>query len=109
MQFKSGVYFLILFSCAAQAEEMQRLTITSCAYQAGTAREIQNIRQSEGDDWSQFEQKVMKIYSDTQGRTDLLAIAKNVYLKSAELPSAQIHDIIFSDCVKRTQGNEPNA
>jgi len=109
MQLISSVFFLLLFSSVVNAEEMERLTITSCAYQAGTAREIQNIRQSEGDDWSHFEQKVMTIYQDTQGRTDLLAIAKNVYLKSPEVSSDQIHDIIFSDCVKRSEGREPKA
>jgi len=109
MWLKASIVLAMAFCSTLQAEEMERLTITSCAYQAGTAREVQNIRQSEGDSWVQFKQKVLSIYSDTQGRTDLLAIAKNVYLQSIELPSAQVHDIIFSDCVKRTQGNEPNA
>jgi len=91
------------------AEEMQRLTITSCAYQAGTAREIQHIRQQQGDDWKAFEQNVMAIYGEGQGRTDLLAIAKSVYRHSEDESADTVHDIIFSECVKRSQGTEAGA
>ncbi len=98
-----------IFISPLHAEEIEKGTITSCAYQAGTAREVQSIRQSEGDDWLIFEQKVKSIYSDTQGRTDLLAIAKNVYLKPVDVNSAEIYRSIFSACVKRAEGNEPSA
>ncbi|MEX0615237.1 MAG: hypothetical protein WD177_04930, partial [Methylophaga sp.] len=55
-----------LFITAPLAAEMQRGTITSCAYQAGTAYEIQKIRQTEGDDWPAFEAKIKQIYSESQ-------------------------------------------
>lgn len=109
MQYKSSVFVIAAFCLPAQAEELERLTITSCAYQAGTAREIQHIRQTEGDEWPVFEQKVRKIYSDTQGRTDLLAIAKSVYRQPVASSPDQIHATIFADCVRRTQGKEPSA
>jgi hypothetical protein len=100
---------LIISTPTINAEEIEKGTITSCAYQAGTAREVQTIRQSEGDEWIAFEAKVKSMYSDTQGRTDLLTIAKNVYLKPAEQSAAEIYSFIFSACVKRYEGLEPSA
>ncbi len=100
---------LIIISPIIQAEEMEKHTITSCAYQAGTAREIQTIRQTEGDDWSKFEINVKKIYKDGQGRTDLLAIAKMVYLQPMETSTNNIYDKTFSACVKLTEGTAPSA
>lgn len=104
MQHKSILLLAVFVILPLQAQEMERSTITTCAYQAGTAREIQTIRQTEGDDWTQFEQKINKIYKGGQGRTDLLAIAKNVYLQPiTDLPQVA-YDNIFSACVKRIKG-----
>lgn len=110
MQHKIIVILALAFTAPPiQSEEMERLTITSCAYQAGTASEVQTIRQSEGDDWSQFEQRILKIYGEGQGRTDLLAIAKRVYLQPVNMPPDEIHSDMFDACVQRANGTEPSA
>lgn len=102
--------FAVLFSLfftAPLAAEMQRGTITSCAYQAGTAYEIQKIRQSEGDDWPAFEANIKQIYSESQGRDDLLVIAKRVFIYPADKSLEFIHDEILDGCIARQQGTEP--
>lgn len=109
MQYKHILILALFFTSPNYAEEMERGTITACAYQAGTAREIQSIRQIEGDDWSQFEQKVKSIYKDGQGRTDLLAIAKKVYLQPTDALPTDVYDKAFTACVQRIQGTEPLA
>ena len=96
----------LLLSLPVLAEEIERSTITSCAYQAGTAREIQTIRQTEGDDWAQFEQKVMKIYGDSQGRSDLLVIGKRVYFHPPTTPVDVVYGDIFKACNQRASGTE---
>ncbi|MDT8311639.1 MAG: hypothetical protein RQ732_09365 [Methylophaga sp.] len=98
---------LSLFATATSAEDIQRGTITSCAYQAGTAYQIQNIRQTEGDDWQSFEAKVSKIYADSQGRDDLLIIAKWVFIYPADKSLEFIHDEMLNACITRQQGTEP--
>jgi len=80
--------------------------MTSCEYQAGTASEIQTIRQTEGDDWSEFEQNIKKIYKDGQGRDDLLVIAQSVYQQPIDTLPIEVHDNAFIACVKRTQDAE---
>ncbi|NQZ54759.1 MAG: hypothetical protein HRT93_10985 [Piscirickettsiaceae bacterium] len=109
MQYKSSLIVALLVTSPIHAVEMERSTITSCAYQGGTAREIQTIRQSEGDDWSEFEQNIKKIYKEGQGRSDLLAIAKNVYLQPINTSPEEAYDVIFASCVKRIQGTESSA
>ena len=96
----------LLLSLPVLAEEIERSTITSCAYQAGTAREIQTIRQTEGDDWAQFEQKVMNIYGDSQGRNDLLVIGKRVYFHPTTTSTDEVYEDIFGACSKRINGTE---
>ncbi len=104
-------YFLVgLVMCVCNtvfAEDIQRQTMTSCAYQAGTASEIQQIRQQEHDDWQQFQEKVKKMYKPTQGRDDLLAIAKRVYLQPVDTAPAIVHEDMFQACVARVQNTEP--
>lgn len=95
-----------LFITAPLAEEMQRGTITSCAYQGGTAYEIQKIRQTEGDDWPAFEANIKRIYSESQGRDDLLVIAKRVFIYPADKSLEFIHDEIMNACIARQQGTE---
>jgi len=95
------------FAVTAQAESLDRHNITSCAYQAGTAFEIQNIRQQEGHDWEQFEANIKKIYNDSQGRDDLLAIAERVFIQPPDSSADDIHEQIFNACVQRQQGTEP--
>lgn len=95
-----------LLASPAQAEEIERDTITSCAYQAGTAYQIQNIRRIEGDNWSEFEANIKKIYAESQGRDDMLVIAKQVFIHPADKSANFIHDIIFNACVSRQQGTE---
>jgi len=95
-----------LFITAPLAAEMQRGTITSCAYQAGTAYEIQKIRQAKGDNWETFEANVKKIYADSQGREDMLVIAKRVFFYPAEKSLDFIHDEILNGCIARQQGTE---
>ncbi|HIC45419.1 MAG TPA: hypothetical protein EYM37_09990 [Methylophaga aminisulfidivorans] len=104
------VYCLIMFCLTtsfATADDLERNTITSCAYQAGTAYEIQKIRQTEGDDWATFENKINSIYKDTQGRDDLLAIGRRVYIYPVETSVDKVHEELFQACVKRQQGTEP--
>lgn len=109
MQYKTSFILVLLLSSSIHAEEMERGTITTCAYQAGTAREIQTIRQREGDDWPQFEQKIKKIYKDGQGRQDLLIIAKTVYLHPTKILPTKVYDDAFTACIQRIQGIEPSA
>lgn len=109
MQYIVSFILTLFIISPAHAEEIKRSTMTSCAYQAGTAREIQTIRQTEGDDWSQFEKKVKKIYKEGQGRTDLLAIAKMVYLQPTEASINEVYDKTFSACVKLTEGEADSA
>jgi len=109
MHHKISFIFALLLSYPIHAEEIKRSTMTSCAYQAGTAREIQTIRQAEGDDWTKFEKKVKKIYKDGQGRTDLLAIAKMVYLQPTETSTSDVYEKTFSACVKLTEGTADSA
>lgn len=109
MKYISLLLLALVSSIASGDEELEHSAITSCAYQAGTAREIQNIRQVEGDDWTQFEQKIKKIYKDTQGRYDLLAIGKIVYLAPLQrLPDA-VYEYTFNSCVKHIQGKDKSA
>jgi len=110
MQYKIIMICVLMFTSATYAaDELERGTITSCVYQAGTAREIQTIRQAEGDDWTQFEQKVNMIYADGQGRADLLAIAKRVYRHPTKLSPTEVHKDMFDACVARVKGTEPIA
>jgi len=109
MQYKISLIVALILISPSHAADMERSTMTSCAYQAGTAREIQTIRQTEGDDWSAFEQKVNKIYKDGQGRTDLLAIAKNVYQQPIKTPLSKVYDMTFNACVKLTEGTADSA
>lgn len=109
MQYKIVFIVALLITTPIHADEMERATITTCAYQAGTAREIQTIRQQEGDDWSQFEQKIKKIYKDGQGRQDLLVIAKTVYLHPTKTLATKVYDDAFNACVQRIQGTAPSA
>ena len=109
MQYKIWIVLLVMFTTPLHSKEVERLTVTSCAYQAGTAREIQTIRQTEGDEWPQFKLQVMKIYGDSQGRTDLLAIAKRVYQRAITTAPQAVHDDVFAACLQRDQGTEPSA
>jgi len=104
---KPFILLLLLCSSLSQAEPLERGNITSCAYQAGTAYEIQHIRQQEGHNWEKFEANIKHIYKDSQGRDDLLAIAERVFIHPVETPADQIHDEIFNSCVERQQGTEP--
>ncbi len=106
MQYIMMIAVAFLASTTVNAEELERSTITSCAYQAGTAREIQTIRQTEGDDWAEFEKKVLDIYAESQGRSDLLVIAKRVYLQPTEVAPDEVYEYIFSACAKRINGEE---
>ena len=91
------------------AEEMERHTITSCAYQAGTAREIQTIRQTEGDEWPQFEAKIKTIYKQGQGRQDLLIIAKSVYEQAKNTSTEAVYSTMFNSCSERTKAENSHA
>lgn len=106
MKYLSVCLSSLLSFSVAQADDIKRDTITSCAYQAGTAYEIQLIRQTEGDDWQTFENNVKEIYADSQGREDLLVIAKRVFMYPAEQSLDFIHDDIMNACMERHQGTE---
>jgi len=91
---------------AVNKDEIQKSTITTCSYQAGTAREVQNIRQVEGDDWPQFQQKINRLYKDTPGRRDLLQIGKMVYLQPPQTILDDVYGSAFDKCVERLQGDD---
>lgn len=107
MSYKIILIFTALLSASTQADMLERSNITSCAYQAGTAYEIQNIRQKEGHDWADFEANIKQIYNDSQGREDLLNIAEQVFIQLPETSPDLIHDQMFNACVQRQQGTEP--
>ena len=107
MLIKTAFLLLSLSMVNVSAQPLERGNITSCAYQAGTAYEIQQIRQQEGHNWKQFEANIMKIYSESQGRSDLLAIAERVFIQPVETAADTIHDQIFDACLQRQQGTEP--
>jgi len=109
MYYKISLSVVLIITLPSHAADMERSTMTSCAYQAGTAREIQTIRQTEGDDWSAFEREVNKIYKDGQGRSDLLAIAKSVYRQPIKTPLSDVYDMTFNACVKLTEGTADSA
>lgn len=98
---------VLFFTAVTQAQPLERSNITSCAYQAGTAYEIQLIRQKEGHNWAEFESNIKKIYSESQGRKDLLAIAERVFIQPSDTHAELIHDQTFEACVQRQQGTEP--
>tara|TARA_R110002050_G_scaffold1244_5_gene8719 strand:+ start:1592 stop:1921 length:330 start_codon:yes stop_codon:yes gene_type:complete len=109
MKYLPLLFLILVSSSASSDEELERSAITTCAYQAGTAREIQSIRQIEGDDWPHFEQKIKKIYKDTQGRYDLLAIAKIVYLEPLKRLPDDVYGNTFNSCVKHIMGKDQSA
>ena len=103
MHYKLSLILAVVISQPIYAEEVERHTMTSCAYQAGTAREIQTIRQEEGDDWSQFEAKIKTIYKEGQGRHDLLIIAKSVYEQPRYTSTDVVYSTMFEHCSERTK------
>jgi len=109
MKYTIGFILVLFIVSSSNAENLERSTITSCTYQAGIAREIQTIRQTEGDDWSTFEKKIKKIYKEGQGRIDLLAIAKGVYRQPIKRPINDVFAITFDACVKLTNGTAETA
>lgn len=109
MKYTISFILALFIALSSNAENLERSTITSCTYQAGTAREIQTIRQTEGDNWSIFEKKIKKIYKEGQGRTDLLAIAKSVYRQPIKKPISEVYAITFDACVKLTKGTAETA
>lgn len=50
--------------------------------------------------------KIKSIYKESQGRDDLLQIAKQVFIQPTSKSADFIHDQIFDACVKRQQGTE---
>jgi hypothetical protein len=90
----------LLFCSLTRAEQTPPLTIASCEFQAHTARQVQTLRLTEGDDWSQFEQNVKKLYQDGQGRTDLLTVAEQVYLTPLNLSADEVYAEMLSACVE---------
>jgi hypothetical protein len=104
---KFSLLTLFFLANSATSAELERGNITSCAYQAGTAFEIQKIRQTETDNWEEFEKNIKQIYKDTQGRQDLLNIAERVFIQPMVKSPDDVHEIIFNACVQRQQGTEP--
>ena len=101
------IVILATLSTSLFAAEVEREAITSCAYQSGTAYEIQKIRQSQGDTWETFQSTVKHMYQDTPGRSDLLNIGKRVYFNPVSVSPEDIENQILESCLKRYQGKEP--
>jgi hypothetical protein len=93
----------LLTSLHLSANEVDRSTVLTCSYAGGVARETQNIRQSEHDDWATFESKVRKIYKDDEGLHNLLVIARTVYdFAPKDADSDDIFDSVFDRCLDNT-------
>ena len=99
--------FLLLYNSLVQAQPLERGNINSCAYQAGTAYEIQLIRQQEAHAWDEFAANINRISNDSQGREDLLAIAERFFIHPGNTAADVIHDEILQSCVARQHGTEP--
>ncbi len=92
--------FLLLISTQLSAQEVTKQSTFTCAYAGGIARETQNIRQIEHDDWSTFEQKTRSIFKDDQGLVNLLTIAKTVYdFAAVDLDDSVVFNAVFDSCM----------
>lgn len=91
---------LLLISLQVTAEEISRSSIMTCSYAGGIARETQNIRQVENDNWAIFEYKVRLIYKEGDGLNNLLVIAKTVYdYAPVETTSSDVFNSVFDTCM----------
>jgi hypothetical protein len=94
--------FLLLISTQLSAQEISKHSMLTCAYAGGIARETQNIRQIEHDNWSTFEQKTRAIFKNDQGLTNLLTIAKTVYdFASINTDVTDVFNVVFDSCMGR--------
>ncbi|MFW5450978.1 MAG: hypothetical protein ACKE9I_05210 [Methylophagaceae bacterium] len=94
MKYKISLIVTLLFTSPIQAEA----TVTTCAYKGGMARQIQELRQVEADDWAQFEQRINEIYKEGEGRDNLLEVAKNVYTHPVDISPDEVYENIFAVC-----------
>jgi len=97
---------LVLLSMPAKGVEKD--TILKCNYVAGIARETQNIRQTENDNWVAFEYKIRLIYKADQGVENLLTIAKLVYdYAPIETPLSDVFYTVFDQCRRKEKKRAP--
>ena len=100
LTFQTLFVLSLLFCLPAHAEQAPSITVASCEFQANTARQVQTLRLSEGDDWPEFEHNVKKLYKDGQGRADLLLVAEQVYLTPLNLSADEVYAEMLSACVE---------
>ena len=92
--------FLLLISTQLSAQDITKHSTLTCNYAGGIARETQNIRQIEHDDWATFEQKTRSIFKNDQGLTNLLTIAKTVYdFASIHTDVTDVFNTVFDSCM----------
>ncbi|MBL4638331.1 MAG: hypothetical protein JKY76_03115 [Proteobacteria bacterium] len=91
---------LLLISFQVSAEEIDRSAMNTCSYAGGIARETQNIRQVEDDNWIVFEYKVSLMYKEGDGLSNLLVIAKTVYdYALINSSSTDVFNNVFDTCM----------
>ena len=91
---------LLLISFQVSAEEIDRSAMNTCSYAGGIARETQNIRQVEDDNWIVFEYKVSLMYKEGDGLNNLLVIAKTVYdYAPINSSSTDVFNNVFDACM----------
>jgi len=91
---------LLLISFQVNAAELSKEVTNTCTYAGGIARETQNIRQQELDNWVIFEYKVRLIYKEDEGLNNLLVIAKSVYdYASINATATDVFNSVFDRCI----------
>jgi hypothetical protein len=94
--------FLLLISTQLSAQEISKQSTLTCSYAGGIARETQNIRQIEHDDWATFEQKTRAMFKNDQGLSNLLTIAKTVYdFAHLDADVSDVFNAVFDSCMGR--------
>lgn len=94
--------FLLLISTQLGAQEVTKQSTITCTYASGIARETQNIRQMEHDDWATFEQKTRAMFKNDQGLINLLTIAKTVYdYAPIATDVTDVFNAVFDSCIGR--------
>jgi hypothetical protein len=92
--------FLLLISTQLSAQEISKQSTLTCSYAGGIARETQNIRQVEHDDWATFEQKTRAMFKNDQGLSNLLTIAKTVYdFAHLDADVSDVFNAVFDSCM----------
>jgi len=79
-----------------------------CTRTADIAKQVQVIRQSTGEDYKSFEERITKMYEDVKSdqrkiwKNKVLEIGKKVYLKyDIRIPPIEVQNGFFLECGNR--------